>query len=108
VAGPQHPEFRFVDGDVVTVSNRDAVRLIAAMQTLANDVSAEEQWIPYATAIARVEAATELHGTAVVNLYPAEDTAVLRALDTIESNPAPKSALGRLRRALVTNGAENT
>jgi len=66
VAGPQHPEFRFVDGDVVTVSNRDAVRLIAAMQTFANEWSAEEQWTPYATSISRVEAATSLHGTAVV------------------------------------------
>jgi hypothetical protein len=78
-----------------------------AMQRLAANGDTADEWIPFAEAVARIDATTELHHTMVVELYPGEDAAVLRALDEIEPNPAPTSALGRLRRALIAGVAED-
>jgi hypothetical protein len=104
MTGPQHPEFKFEDGDVITISDSDARRIVAALLALDATAPPSGKAIPYAKAMARVEAATQLNAQTAVDLRPREDTAVLRALEVI-GRAGTTNELDRLRQALLRSGA---
>jgi hypothetical protein len=90
----------FPSREHITVSGRDCERLTATMYDLA---SKSDEW-PYLATARSIESAMQLGGSTRVELKPAEDTAVLRALDLMDPLSQP---LRRLKRALVRGGAEN-
>jgi hypothetical protein len=99
MTGLQQPEFRLPDGEVVPITNAGARRIVAALITLDATAPPTDKGIPFAKAMARVEAAAELDGKPDVRLSFGEDIAVLRALELI-SRTHTSSDLERLRQAL--------
>jgi hypothetical protein len=90
--GPQHPEFH-VERSHITVSDRDAARLVQALEEDGRNELAQ-------SAARKIEDATALGSSTTVELAIGEDEGVLAALASLTDEGDFLSSLARLETAL--------
>lgn len=103
----QAPTFR-VGGEVVTISPRNAERLIEAIRSAASAKSALLERETFESAAERIERETQLGERSIVELLIGEDEAVLVGLATLQASGDFLRSLERLERLWPARSACDT